>query len=347
MSGKVRIGIIGAGNISQRHFAGYAQNADKAQMVCVADLNEQAAKEKAEQYEIVDTVTDYKELLKRDDIDAVSICTPTQFHPVIAKEAIESGKHVLSEKPAGLDVQAVRDAIAAAKAAGKVYAIGFMERRFDTFAPLCDAVQAGTIGRPILARACAFNGMSEFTQWIDAEINGGPFIDQFCHTIDTWCTLLDARVTEVAANGFTMSEIRFDIPDGRKPALDTGDALLKFDSGDLGVLSGSWGLPKLDQLKLLRNTLGDSMIGPKGFIIGNLRNGVIVVTEQGETKITNPDFKERYQIAFSRQIREFCAAITNGGQPAASIEAGLHVLQVSLAVLTSMREGRVVRVEEI
>ncbi|MBN1672526.1 MAG: Gfo/Idh/MocA family oxidoreductase [Kiritimatiellae bacterium] len=349
MSSRLRIGIIGAGGISGQHFAAYAANADKAELVCVADLNLETAQARAREYNVPDAVCDYKALLARRDIDAVSICTPTKFHPIIAREAFEAGKHVLSEKPAGLETQPVKAAIAAARQAGKVYAIGFMERQFDTFPALRDAMRAAAIGRPVVARDMAYVGMAEFCQWLDADLNGGPFIDGCCHPIDTWSGILESRVTEVYAHGFAASECRFTIPPGRKAAMDTGDAVLRFESGDRGVLTACWALPKLPGAALapLRAGARYTIVGPKGFLLGGVREDIQMVTEQGESKLVHQDFKKRYSVAHARQVAAFCKAITDGTAPGATGEDGLYALQVTLAILTSMREDRVVRVADM
>ena len=94
----VRIGIIGAGQISQQHQASYAKIA-QAEMVAIADINEAAAKSSAENHKIPSTYTDFHEMLKRDDIDAIDVCLHNNFHMPATVAALQAGKHVYCEKP--------------------------------------------------------------------------------------------------------------------------------------------------------------------------------------------------------------------------------------------------------
>lgn len=95
---KVRIGIVGVGLIGQTHLSNYAKIQD-AEVVAVCDINEQAVQAVASQFGIPDVYTDFRELLKRDDIDAIDVCLHNNFHAPVTNEALKAGKHVYCEKP--------------------------------------------------------------------------------------------------------------------------------------------------------------------------------------------------------------------------------------------------------
>src|SRR5699024_3072292 len=101
---KIKIGVIGAGSISELHFDSYKNN-QEVEIVAVCDLNEQRAKEKAEKYGAPNYFTDYHELLALKEVDAVSICTWNDTHAEIAIAALEAEKHVLVEKPLSRTVE--------------------------------------------------------------------------------------------------------------------------------------------------------------------------------------------------------------------------------------------------
>lgn len=100
----IRMGVIGVGGIAGVHMRGIAKS-DNLELVAMADINEEILEKFANQYGIMreNRYTDYKELLRRPDIDAVSICTPNFSHYEIAKEAILQGKPFLLEKPIALN----------------------------------------------------------------------------------------------------------------------------------------------------------------------------------------------------------------------------------------------------
>lgn len=94
----VRVGIIGVGQIGQQHVSSYAKHPD-AEIVAVADLNTTLAGSVAEQHGIPHVYGDFRQLLERDDIEAVDVCLHNNFHAPVTIAGLEAGKHVLSEKP--------------------------------------------------------------------------------------------------------------------------------------------------------------------------------------------------------------------------------------------------------
>lgn len=98
MKDKVRIGIIGAGQISQQHMKNYSQ-IPEAEMVAVADLFPEKVEAARQNFGIPDGYADYQELLARDDIDAVDVCVHNNKHAPLTIAALKAGKHVYCEKP--------------------------------------------------------------------------------------------------------------------------------------------------------------------------------------------------------------------------------------------------------
>ncbi|MBM3189262.1 MAG: Gfo/Idh/MocA family oxidoreductase [Chloroflexi bacterium] len=98
MAEKVRIGIIGVGQIGKRHVQLYREIPD-AELVAVADLREDEAQRVAAENGIPSVYTDYRELLKRDDITSVDVCLHNRLHMPITVDALRAGKNVYCEKP--------------------------------------------------------------------------------------------------------------------------------------------------------------------------------------------------------------------------------------------------------
>lgn len=108
-----RIGVIGVGQIGKQHLDNY-RKLSRAQVVAVADVNAAELQRVAGAFGVPHAHADFRELLKRDDIDAVDVCLHNNFHAPVAIAALRSGKHVYCEKPmAG----AYADALAMAEAA--------------------------------------------------------------------------------------------------------------------------------------------------------------------------------------------------------------------------------------
>jgi predicted dehydrogenase len=98
MSDKIRVAVIGAGQQGERHIARYTQ-IPEADLVAVADTDEARAEAIAEKYDVPDTYTDYRDLLARNDIDAVDVVLHNRLHRPVTIDALEAGKNVYVEKP--------------------------------------------------------------------------------------------------------------------------------------------------------------------------------------------------------------------------------------------------------
>ncbi len=113
MNERIRIGVIGVGQIGKHHLSNY-QKIDSAEVVAICDIDEPELQRVSQTYGIRDTYFLYKDLLKREDIDAVDVCLHNNLHMPVTVAALRAGKHVYCEKPmAG----SFRDALAMANTA--------------------------------------------------------------------------------------------------------------------------------------------------------------------------------------------------------------------------------------
>lgn len=100
MNKVARVGVIGVGQIGKSHLNGYTQKCKEGvEIVAVADINESEAKRVAEMYGIPHVYTNFRDLLKRDDIEAVDVCLHNNYHMAVSVAALQAGKHVYCEKP--------------------------------------------------------------------------------------------------------------------------------------------------------------------------------------------------------------------------------------------------------
>ena len=114
MGDKIRFGIIGGGMAGPLN-AGALRDIPEAEVVAFCDVKEDVAKEFSKEYNIPSYYTDYKEMLKRDDIDAVCVVTPPFLHEQMVVDCAKAGKHVMCEKPISVDCNAADRMIAACK----------------------------------------------------------------------------------------------------------------------------------------------------------------------------------------------------------------------------------------
>src|SRR5262245_10119043 len=142
-------GIVGAGMVARYHAAGI-ERAPGARLVAVCREAATRAEAAAAQFG-VPCETDLEALLGRPDIDAVCICTPSGQHAAQAIAAARAGKHVLVEKPMALSLADADTMIAAAREAGVTLGVAFQRRTEPAYTSLRSALEAGELGRAVLA----------------------------------------------------------------------------------------------------------------------------------------------------------------------------------------------------
>jgi predicted dehydrogenase len=148
----LRVGIIGAGRFAADCHIPGIQSHPRADVVALCGRSEATTREMADRFHIPDVHTDFRELCARADIDAVTIVTPDVFHREQALFAFAHDKHVLCEKPLGMNVAEARDMLAAAEASGRVHQVGFIFRYNVGIAELRRRIAAGEIGQPFYLR---------------------------------------------------------------------------------------------------------------------------------------------------------------------------------------------------
>src|SRR3989442_10501546 len=146
----LKIGLIGAGRIGRLHAEHLTSRIPSADLIMVADVSEEAARQCAELYTIPHSTQDYREVLGYPDIQAVVICSSTDTHALIIEKAAQAGKHIFCEKPIALDLPSIDRALDAVERAGVKLQIAFNRRFHPNYARGRYALEQGEIGGPHL-----------------------------------------------------------------------------------------------------------------------------------------------------------------------------------------------------
>ena len=129
MGNPTGVAIIGTGGIAEAHIFAYQKEAERARIVALVDIDRSRAEAAAARYGIDTVCDDYRDVLRRDDVEAISICTPPFTHVEIACEALRAGKHVLCEKPVAPTLAGLDTIDEAQKRSGRVFS-GVFQLRF-------------------------------------------------------------------------------------------------------------------------------------------------------------------------------------------------------------------------
>lgn len=252
---KIRLGMIGCGRISKNHFEAVAQ-IPEAEFVACADIIEEKAQSAAEQYKIPLYYTDYHEMLEKEKLDIVTICTPSGMHPQMGIDVANHKINVLTEKPMGINIEGADQLIQACDR-NKVELFVVKQNRLNsTMQLLKKAIDKGRFGRIYMAQSNVFwqrpQAYYDQEKWRGTwEFDGGAFMNQASHYVDAIYWLL-GNVDSVMAYTATMAR--------RIEAEDTGCAILHFRSGIIASLN-------VTMLTYPKNFEGSiTIIGEKGTV---------------------------------------------------------------------------------
>ncbi|MBI3944436.1 MAG: Gfo/Idh/MocA family oxidoreductase [Armatimonadetes bacterium] len=224
---KLRLGLIGAGGMGTG-LARTAKDRDDVQFVAVADPAAEAL-QKAVAELGGEAYASHKELLARDDIDAVLVATPNFAHCPVVLDAAAAGKHIFCEKPMALSVADCDAMIAAANRAGVKLMVGQVLRLVPRFAKVREIVSSGTLGKPLgvaIERCSLWGGRTWRSQ---LSLTGGILFEMNAHELDFMRSILGDAKTVYAA-----------IPDVVSPGSDIPAinwVTVHFQRGGVGMLN--------------------------------------------------------------------------------------------------------------
>lgn len=189
MDRRVRVGVIGCGGIANgKHLPGLhkVKNVD---IVAFCDIIVEKAEKAKTKYGAEDAKVyeDYKELLKDETIEVIHVCTPNKSHSFITIDALESGKHVMCEKPMAKTSEEARAMVEAAKRTGKKLTVGYQNRYRGDSLYLKEVCKNDELGEIYFAKAHALRRRAVPTWGVflnEEEQGGGPLIDIGTHALD-------------------------------------------------------------------------------------------------------------------------------------------------------------------
>jgi len=345
----IRFGVIGCGSIGQVHIVNL-KKIKQAELVAAADIREEALKEVKSKYNIPYTYTDYRDLLAREDVDAVIIATPNRFHAPMTIEAIKAGKHVLCEKPPAITTREVIEMFNASKKYNRKLQIGLMFRFLDKTVAFKKLIEAGALGEVYYARTgiirrSGIPGMgSWFTRKRDA--GAGPLYDIGVHALDLTLWLIgDFKAKSVYASTYAkfgprgkgMGKWGIPVPGGVFDVEDLAVAFIKMESGATIYLEVSWAAHAHD------TELFSYIFGDKG---GIDYVNAILYTEENDRLIDKKIHYEKNN-PYIAEVEHFIKVIEEDKEPLTKPEEMIYLQAILEAALKSAEENKVIEVKKM
>ena len=307
---KARVAVIGAGGIARTHLRAYAAQAERCQIVGIADVDEAAAQSRAAEYG-GQAFTDGVEMLDQLQPDAVSICTPPKYRIPFVEAAAKHGIAVLCEKPPArslAETQTIVDAMS-----GGTLQFAFCHRFHAPLNAAQDLIRSGKLGELVqIENRFAFRFARAGNSWFtEAEIaGGGILIDTLVHSIDIFRALTGQEIE--AAHACLSSTLPIEVE-------DSASLLLRGSGGVLGTLNCSWVTPVADSFVRIHGTEGQALLDYNAD--AGLRYKLADDADWTEPQFDAPD-------RFARQAAHFLDCVDGKSSPLVKGEDGLAVMRV-------------------
>ncbi len=352
----VKVGIIGCGMIANGKHMPCLAKLDNVQLVAFCDLKPERAEEAAAKYGTPDAqvFTNYKDLLALDEIEVVHVLTPNSSHAMISVDALESGKHVMCEKPMAVTGAEARAMYEAHLRTGKKLTVGYQNRSNARSQLLKKMIVNGELGDIYFAKAVATRrrGVPTWGVFLDKEQQGGgPMIDIGTHSLDLILWLMDnyepesvvgsvfhkLKHTENAANEWgSWNPDEFEVE-------DSAFGYVKFKNGATVIIETSWALNIADGGgNLLCGTKGGADFAKNELRINGERDGCLFMNAIDVNANARERFRGEQLTDFEYEAKQWIHSIVNDTEPLVKPREAMVVTQILEAVYRSAETGKTV-----
>ncbi len=330
---KIRVGVVGLGWVAQVFHLPLLTKIDEAEVVAVCDKDKARSRMIGEKFSIPNVFSDYRQMLDRDDIDAVIICTSTDAHHPVTVAALQAGKHAFVEKPITRTLLEARQLTEMANSQKLTMMVGMNNRfRPDTMI-LKSFIEKGELGKLFYAKGGWLKSLSDTNPWMTRKdkSGGGVVLDLGIVMLDLILWMMGFPVvTHVSATMYSHKT---------KSVEDTCLATVRMKPDAVLTLEVSWSLlSSADYFYCnLFGTEGSALINP--LRIHKHLHGSLVNLTPASSDTPNGLYRKSYE----NELRHFIGAL-RGLHPVVSTgEEAMERMKVVEAIYRSSQKGKEVR----
>lgn len=362
---KMRMAFIGVGDMGSHHCIGF-DLLEGSEVAYICDMNEKnVARTLAELKNSKPQIcADYRELVHKEDVDAVVISVPNYRHKEVAVAFLEAGKHVFLEKPVAHTIEDCDAILAAAEKNGRILQIGLVYRYSNVYRRMEKELQAGRLGDVKMMWCKEFRDPFPPAEWFyDKSKSGGTIVEKDCHHFDIFNWMIGSKPLRVFASG-GQHVLKQNQPNqitnsySHYPAKEIADVSI-VDHAFITVDYENGSKANLGLCMYLkpRNLMGEGLeiglIGENGgqMVVRNDKTIDIVggndsTRDHLDIDVTSDSIMGGHTGGQTQRI-EFLKCIHEGKKPSASGEVGRNALLIALAAEKSIIEERYVYLSEI
>jgi UDP-N-acetylglucosamine 3-dehydrogenase len=329
---KVKYGVIGLGWFGEKHCEALS-GIPNVELYALCTRTKSRLKALAKEFGVKKTFTDYHEMLKDPELQAVSVVTMWDQHAAPTLAALRAGKHVFLEKPMASTMADCRKIVAATKAAKGFFMVGHICRFNPRYAAAKREIEEGKIGRIISCYARrnipAFVGATVLPKI-------GPIIGDGVHDTDLILWYTGAKVVSAYAQDINVR--------GYKHA-DIGWTMYKLDSGATAVLENCWMLPDTTAFQIDERM---EILGTEGSIhIHEVHPNFSICSKEGWKSVDTTYWPELHGLragALREELSYFATCVENNVKPSViSPEESMAAVEACLAAEKSAATGKIVK----
>ena len=341
MKDKIRVGVIGAGGIGRIHISSYLESGE-AEVVAVSDKNTKKLSLCKRDFGIKKGYEDFREMLEKERLDAVSVCTPNFLHAEQAISALDKGYNVLLEKPMAMNSKEALKIVKKVKETGKILMMGMVWRFMPHFSYLKKLAVGGEFGDIYYAEGKYLRrrGIPGLGGWFTTKkmSGGGPLIDLGVHALDCLMWLMDFPKVE-RVSGFTFQKFGFKAGEGGWPPKEV--SILDEKTGTFDVEDFGGGIIHLEKGKviILQASWASNLFPSNGISIAGEKGGAtapplkIYKEHFGVQEDILPALSENKH--YIEEAKEFIRCVKKGKEPEANAEKGYEVIKILEAIYKS------------
>jgi UDP-N-acetylglucosamine 3-dehydrogenase len=313
---KLGVAVIGAGFWGRNHARNFKEM-EETELLAVCDIDPQRAKTVAEQFN-VDAYTDSRKLLKRQDIEAVTICTWSTRLAQETLRALKAGKHVLVEKPMARTSREARKIVSLAERKERILMVGFLMRFIPGVQRIKEAVEKKELGNIVCATA------RRVSQWPVRIGDVGVIKDLAIHDIDIMKYLFAEDPVAVYAKAGALKH-KFE---------DYAQIMLTFSGARTAFIEANWLTPyKIRKL---------IVTGSEAIMTVDYLTQELTIETAGQTLTPRYEWVEPLKL----ELQHFSKCVLTNEQPIITGKDGLKALQIAEAALKSARKCTRIKLKE-
>lgn len=307
------------------------------EIVAIADVDTTAAEALAAEIDAPAVVSSPRELLEVEAVDGWLVASPTPTHPEIVRTALESGIHVLCEKPLALDPPQGEELELLAREAGMVLQVGFWRRFSPPWVRAKELLDAGAIGKPLFLRLAQWDAYPPPAAFCDPAVSGGLAVDCGVHEFDLVEWLTGRHIQQV--DGRALPIVDRDL--GLVGDVDNLVALLDLDDGSVAEVDLSRNARYGDDVRT-------EILGSEGALFvdmlprGVTRHG----SADGLRTVSGSQVEDVMGAGVAEQARAFAGAIRGGEMSIPGAAASNRAVRIGRAVQEAVRRGARVAIDQ-